>query len=258
VTAPPLSSSAGYRCRFVAYPGGISTSDDFLNPTGPNTPGTELVPAGGGPLPVSVRLAADEAARSIADAWREAGWVDRLKGIPAAATEALEQLLDRIVKSAIEQPIPVFSAADVRHRLETEGHAPPVGGALFLALAARSKRSLKVGKRAVPLAVAAKIGADVASSFRLGAFELELLASLVVNRLRKAGMPVDPRLVQRITVNAYLSPRRRHDVARRRRSAAAQLAAMWSGRVLSVEPAIGRLAKAAELVDAIDFVLDLD
>jgi hypothetical protein len=64
--------------------------------------------------------------------------------------------------------------------------------------------------------------------------------------------------VQRITVNAYLSPRRRHDVARRRRSAAAQLAAMWSGRVLSVEPAIGRLAKAAELVDAIDFVLDLD
>jgi hypothetical protein len=204
-----------------------------------------------------VRLAADEAAQSIADAWREAGWIERLKGIPDTATEALEQLLDRIVKSAIEQPVPVFSASDVRHRLETEGHAPPVGGAVFLALAARSKRTLKVGKRAVPLAVAAKIGADVVSSFRLGAFELELLASLVVNRLRKAALPVDPRLVQRITVNAYLSPRR-HDVARRRRSASAQLAAMWSGRVLSVEPAIGRLSKAADLVDSIDFVVDVD
>jgi hypothetical protein len=203
-----------------------------------------------------VRLAADEAARSIADAWREAGWVERLKGIPDAATEALEQLLDRIVKSAMDQPVPVFSAADVRHRLETEGHAPPVGGAVFLALAARSRRTLKVGKRAVPIAVAAKIGADVVSSFRLGAFELELLASLVVNRLRKAGLPVDPRLVQRITVNAYLAPRR-HDVARRRRSAPAQLAAMWSGRVMSVEPAIGRLSKAADLVDSIDFVLDV-
>ena len=96
------------------------------------------------------------------------------------------------------------------------------------------------------------------SSFRLGAFELELLASLVVNRLRKAGLPVDPRLVQRITVNAYLAPRRRHDVSRRRRTAPGQLAAMWSGRVLSVEPAIGRLSKAAELVDSIDFVLDVD
>jgi len=216
------------------------------------------VPAGGGPLPVSVQLAADEAAQSIADAWREAGWFARLKQLPATATEALEHLLDRIVKSAVEQPVPVYSAADVRHRLETEGHPPPYGGALFFAIAARSRKSLKVGKRAVPIAVAAKLGADVVGSFRLGAFELELLASLVVNRLRKAGMPVDPRLVQRITVNAYLAPGRHHDVARRRRSAPAQLAAMWSGRVMSVEPAVGRLGKAAELVDAIDFVLDVE
>ena len=114
----------------------------------------------------------------------------------------------------------MFTADDVRHRLETDGHPPPVGGAVFLALAARSRRTLKVGKRAVPLALAAKLGADVVSSFRLGAYELELLASLVVNRLRKAGLPVDPRLVQRVTVNAYLAPRRRHDVSGRRRTAA--------------------------------------
>ena len=206
---------------------------------------------------MSVQLAADEAAQSIADAWREAGWFGRLKQLPDTATEALEQLLDRIVKSAVAQPVPVYSAADVRHRLEHEGHPPPYGGALFFAIAARSRKSLKVGKRAVPLAVAAKLGADVVGSFRLGAFELELLASLIVNRLRKAGLPVDPRLVQRITVNAYLAPRREHDVARRRRSAPAQLAAMWSGRVMSVEPAVGRLVKAAELVDSIDFVLDV-
>ena len=206
---------------------------------------------------MSVQLAADEAAQSIADAWREAGWFGRLKQLPDTATEALEQLLDRIVKSAVAQPVPVYSAADVRHRLEHEGHPPPYGGALFFAIAARSRKSLKVGKRAVPLAVAAKLGADVVGSFRLGAFELELLASLIVNRLRKAGLPVDPRLVQRITVNAYLAPRRQHDVARRRRSAPAQLAAMWSGRVMSVEPAVGRLVKAAELVDSIDFVLDV-
>ena len=110
-TAPIPTSSAGYRRRFVAYPGGISASDDFL------TPSTELVPAGGGPLPISVQLAADEAAQSIADAWREAGWFTRLKQLPDTATEALEHLLDRIVKSAVEQPVPVFSATDVRIHL---------------------------------------------------------------------------------------------------------------------------------------------
>ena len=209
-------------------------------------------------LPVPVRTAADEAAQSISDAWRDAGWVARMRSIPATATEALELLLDRIVKAAIDEPYPVFSADDVAKRLESDGHPPPIGGAVFLALAARSRRSLKVGNRAVPIALAAKVGIDVMSSFRLGAYELELLASLVVQRLRKAGLPADPRLVQRLTVNAYLNPRRRVDVAGRRKSAAAQLAGMWAGRVMSVEPALGRLTKAARLIDEIDFVVDVD
>ena len=209
-------------------------------------------------LPVPVRTAADEAAQSISDAWRDAGWVSRMRSIPSAATEALELLLDRVVKAAIDEPYPVFNADDVAKRLETDGHPAPIGGAVFLALAARSRRSLKVGNRAVPLALAAKVGVDIMSSFRLGAYELELLASLVVQRLRKAGLPVDPRLVQRVTVNAYLNPRRRVDVSAQRKSAAAQLAAMWGGRVMSVEPALGRLTKAARLIDDIDFVVDVD
>ena len=227
---------------------------DPSDPSGP----ASLVPAAEGPLPVAVRTAADDAARSIGDAWREAGWSTRVRTLPSTGTEALELLLDRIVKAAIEDPYPVRDAGEVAARLETDGHPPPFGGALFLALAARSRRTLKVGRRAVPLALAAKMGADVVGSFRLGAYELELLASQVVNRMRDAKVPVDPRLVQRITVNAYLAPRRRHDVDRLRRSAAGQLAAMWTGRILAVEPALGRVRKAADLIDEIDFVIDVD
>ena len=205
---------------------------------------------------MAVRVAADDAARTIGDAWREAGWGTRLRMLPGTASEALERLLDRIVKAAVEDPYPVHDAAQVTARLETDGHPAPFGGAMFLALAARSRRSLKVGRRAVPLALAAKMSADVVGSFRLGAFELELIASQVVQRMRRARVPMDPRLVQRITVNAYLSPRRRHDVDRPRRSAAPQLAAMWIGRVMAVEPALGRVRKAAGLVDALDFVVD--
>jgi hypothetical protein len=207
---------------------------------------------------VSVRAAADDAARSIGDAWREAGWTTRVRSLPGTATEALEQLLDRIVKAAIEDPVPVHDAGQVAARLETDGHPPPFGGALFLALAARSRRTLKIGRRAVPLALAAKLGADVVGSFRLGAYELELLASQVVNRMRDAKVPVDPRVVQRVTVNAYLAPRRRHDVDSPRRTAAAQLAGMWVGRIMAVEPALGRVRKAADLIDELDFVYDVD
>lgn len=219
-------------------------------------PTSDVVPAAGGPLPVSVRVAADDAARSIGEAWREAGWTTRIRTLPDAGTEALERLLDRIVRAAIEDPYPVASAAEVVRRLERDGHPQPFGGAVFLAMAARSRRTMKVGRRAVPVAVAAKMGTDVVGSFRLGAYELELLASLVVNRMRAAHVPVDPRLVQRITVNAYLAPRRRHDVAERRRGALVQLAAMWAGRILAVEPAVGRIAKAADLVEALHFVLE--
>ncbi|MFM8303385.1 MAG: hypothetical protein ACKOA9_03645 [Actinomycetota bacterium] len=213
-----------------------------------------MVPAAGGPLPVTVRAAADAAAESLGDAWRAAGWATRVRSLPGAATEALERLLDRIVKTAIEDPVPVHDADQVVARLETDSHPPPFGGALLLALAARSRRTLTIGRRAVPLALTAKLGTDVVGSFRLGAYELELLASQVVNRMRAARVPVDPRTVQRVTVNAYLAPRRRHDVDAPRRSAAARLAGMWVGRIMAVEPAVGRIRKAAELVDELDFV----
>lgn len=186
--------------------------------------------------------------------WRAADLRARARGLPATVTEALERLLDRIVRSAIEDPAPVHRAAQVAAALEADAHPPPVGGAVLWAFAARSRRMLKVGRRTVPLALVAKLGTDVVGSFRLGAYELELLASLLVQRLRAVGRPVDPRLVQRVTVNAYLNPGRRHDVTRRRRGAAAQLAAMWAGRVLAVEPAVGRVRKAAELLESLDVV----
>jgi hypothetical protein len=228
---------------------------DPVDPVAPAAaPSGALVPAVGGPLPVDVRVAADDAARSVGDAWRAAGWGARIRGLPAAATEALEVLLDRIVGAAVADPLPIHDAAGLIERLERDGHPAPFGGALFLALAARSRRTLKLGRRAVPLAVAAKLGLDVVGSFRLGAYELELLASLVVQRMRAAGVPVDPRLVQRVTINAYLAPRGGQPIDEPRRSAPVQLAAMWVGRILAIEPALGRMRKAAALVDGIRFV----
>ena len=108
------------------------------DPTDPATPVADpgaVVPAAGGPLPVAVRAAADDAAKTIGDAWREARWSTRLRTLPETASEALELLLDRIVKAAVEEPYPVHDAGQVAARLETDGHPAPFGGAMFLALA---------------------------------------------------------------------------------------------------------------------------
>lgn len=211
-----------------------------------------LVPAGGGPLPAKVRAAADAAAGSVLDAWRRAGLWDRLRAVPRSANGRVEALLVKVVQAAVDDPYPVHTAEDVMDHIERDGHQPAFGGALLLAIVARSRRMLKVGGRAVPLAVVAKLGTDLVTSFRLGAYELELLASLVVQRLRDDGLPVDPVTVQRITVNAYVRPGRSHGVGGANAAAAPALAAMWAGRILSVEPARGRLRKAAVLVESLD------
>jgi len=199
-----------------------------------------------------VRDAADDAAASVLGAWERAGLWDRLKALPTSANDRIEALLVRVVRAAVDDPFPVDTAAQVMDRLERDGHAPAFGGALLLAIVARSRRVLKVGGRAVPVALVAKLGTDLVTSFRLGAYELELLASLVVNRMRAAGLPVDPVTVQRITVNAYVRPGRERGIGERNAGAAPALAVMWAGRILSVEPARGRLRKAAELVDGLD------
>jgi hypothetical protein len=183
--------------------------------------------------------------------------------------QPVERLLDAVIGAAIAEPVPVSDPEEVVERLRAEAPAAmrgarsaggfpglPAGAVpwakLAAMVAARSKRSLRFGRRAVPVAVATTMGRELVSSFRLGALELEVLASLLVNRLRAEGLPVDPRFVQRVTVNAYLDPARRHDVTRHRAPAAALLAGMWAGRVLGVEPAIGRVRKAAGLVASID------
>jgi hypothetical protein len=100
--------------------------------------------------------------------------------------------------------------------------------------------------------MAAKFGSEVVNSFRLGAYELEVLASLLVHRLRDAGLPVDPRAVQRAVVQAYVSPARDAEATRRPEITSASLAGLWVGRMMAVEPAVGRVTKAAESLLRLD------
>jgi hypothetical protein len=205
-----------------------------------------------GELGKRVLGAADDAAGAATEWWRSAGLAQRARSLPDTVTTRVETLLDRVVARAVTDPLDVHTVDDVRERL---GEAPTGSGgaaAWVTALAGRTKRTLSLRGRAIPLSVATKLGSEALASFRLGAYELEVLASLLVHRLRDAGLPVDARAVQRVTVNAYVWPHRGHDVLRRRQVAPANLAGLWVGRVLAVEPAVGRVTKAAETLLGLD------
>jgi hypothetical protein len=199
-----------------------------------------------------VLAAADDAARAAADWWRDSDITRRARGLPEAATTQVETLLDRVVTRAVDDPLDVHTVGDARALLDEAPRGTGGTAAWLAALAGRTKRTVSFRGRAVPLTMAAKLGSEVVASFRLGAYELEVLASLLVHRLRDAHLEVDPRTVQRVTVNAYVWPRRARDVVRRRQVAPASLAGLWLGRVLAVEPAVGRVSKAAEALLGLD------
>jgi hypothetical protein len=164
----------------------------------------------------------------------------------------VEGLLDRVAARAVSAPLEVHTVDEARERLQ---HAPAGGSGASswaAALAGRTKRTLSFRGRAIPISVATKLGSEVVNSFRLGAYELEVLASLLVHRLRDAELPVDARAVQRAVVNVYVSPGRDAAATRRPEVASASLAALWFGRMLSVEPAVGRVTKAAEALLRLD------
>src|SRR5690349_19324161 len=113
------------------------------------------------PLPQRVLAAADDAARAAADWWRSAGIGARARALPDTLTEQLDTLLDRIVAGAIDDPLEIHTVDDVRARL---AEAPATGGGpagWVTALAGRTKRTLSVGGRAVPLSMAAKFVSEL-------------------------------------------------------------------------------------------------
>jgi predicted Rdx family selenoprotein len=146
----------------------------------------------------------------------------------------------------------VRTVDEARERLQQAPGGASGAVSWAAALAGRTRKTLSWRGRAIPLSMAAKLGGEVVNSFRLGAYELEVLASLLVHRLRDAGLPVDARAVQRAVVNAYVSPGRDAGAARRPEVASASLAGLWIGRMMAVEPAVGRVTKAAEALLRLD------
>jgi len=168
----------------------------------------------------------------------------------------VEAVLDVAVRRAIEEPLAVHTAADVRAAARA-----PVGAGVttfvvpaLVRFAGRwTKGVVKLGSK-FSFSVKALLQAvpPLATSVTLGTRELTALASLLVNRLRAEGLPVDRRFVQRVTVNAYVWPGGGRPLEEAQAPAVVRLAGLWATRPLAGERAGEWVGRAADAIMAAD------
>jgi hypothetical protein len=168
----------------------------------------------------------------------------------------VEAVLDATVRRAVEDPLPVHTAEDVREAARAPAGATIttfVVPALARVAGRWSKGVVRLGSR-LSFSVKALLQAvpPLATSVTLGTRELHALASLVVNRLRAEGLPVDRRFVQRVTVNAYVWPGGGRPLEEAQAPAVIRLAGLWATRPLAGEKAGDWVGRAADSIVAAD------
>lgn len=155
------------------------------------------------------------------------------EGAVARVRERLADTVERALDWVFDAPLDVRTPYEAMAALEGSAGTTAPGvlrkGAEWAvgraAVRVGTKYGSKVaGRAALPLGAAVEFGLSARSGLR----ELQVLASLLVHRLRADGHAVDPELVRRATLGLYLEPDRRPDlrVPLHRRSLA--VAKQWS------------------------------
>ncbi len=182
--------------------------------------------------------------------------VARVRAAPEALAETVERLLDRTVTSAVADPLDVPDPDAACERVSeswSAGPANPLGLVASWLTGRWATRTLRIGNRfSVPLAAVLTAVPPLALSFRRGVLELRVLASFVVTRLRAEGIAVDPRVVQRLTVNTYCWPTLGADAARERPAAVVRLATQWVTRTVVPDDPGVRVRSAARSIADLD------
>jgi len=176
-------------------------------------------------------------------------WAGNLQGL-------VEAVLDVTVRRAVEDPLPVKTPEDVRAAARAPtgtGITTFVVPALARVAGRWTKGVVRIGSK-LSFSVKALLQAlpPLAASVTVGTRELHALASLVVNRLRADGLPVDRRFVQRVTVNAYVWPGGGRPLEDAQAPAVVRLAGLWATRPLAGEKAGDWVGRAAEAIVAAD------
>ena len=141
-----------------------------------------------------------------------------LLGVPdavaRAATQVVTQAFDRVLSSDLR----VTSAAEGKRLLAADDSTEELADAIqrFVGVATPIVRVAARGARftRMPWALVASSTVSIGVTVRAGVRELQVLAALLAHRFERdtGGLP-DPALLQKLTLELYLSPRRTPDVS---------------------------------------------
>jgi hypothetical protein len=137
--------------------------------------------------------------------------------IPGAVERAAGDVVSQAIGRLLSSDIDVTSAADAKRVLEDHEDTEELTDAIqrFVAIATPLVRIALRGARftRVPWVLVASSAVSIGMTVRNGVRELQAIAALLAYRLeQETGAPPDPVLLQKLTLELYLKPRRTPDV----------------------------------------------
>ncbi len=135
----------------------------------------------------------------------------------SALVRAAGSLFDDLVDKLLRGDERVTSAAQGKLLIANDDDLEEVADRVqrFVAVATPAVRMLARGARftRVPWVLVATTTMSLLTTVRAGVVEVRVIGSLVAYRLEQAtGLPADPRLVKKLTLDLYLAPKREPDV----------------------------------------------
>ena len=136
----------------------------------------------------------------------------------SALVRAAGSLFDDLVDKLLGSDERVTSAAQGKLLIAADDDMEEVADRVqrFVAVATPAVRMLARGARftRVPWVLVATTTMSLLTTVRAGVLEVRVIGSLVAHRLEQAtGLPADPRLVKKLTLDLYLAPKREPDLS---------------------------------------------
>ncbi len=171
------------------------------------------------------------------------GAVARVRAAGTASRQRLAELIETTLNRIFDAPLDIRNGVEALRAIDPTNDAAVAQGAVRKAAEWGAARAVaKVGARygskaasrmVIPLTVAMEFGLNARDGLR----ELQVLASLLVGRLRAEGYPVEPELVRRTVLAVYLEPGNRPDLRIPLHRRTLHLARRWTFNTL---PLTGR------------------
>jgi hypothetical protein len=181
---------------------------------------------------------------------------DTLLAMPRALERSAEQLVHQAFARLLSSDTRVTTASEAEHLLADHEDTEELTDAIqrFVAIATPVVRIALRGARftRIPWVLVASSAVSIGVTVRNGVRELQAIAALLAHRFEEeTGAPPDPALLQKLTVELYLRPRRTPD-ASDLRLPLARLARRWVVSGAFGRNTRGKTRKALDAAERLD------